>query len=104
MDTWRALREIEYGRLGASVMKSEIKDRRAVVILDSKIKTKAGNCVKGRRKLEEVPFTKKVAIDIARNSSDKDIYFILDAIAEKELSRKTLYWSSQSVSFPYKLH
>jgi len=42
VDTWRALHELEYVRLGGSVVDSKVKDDKAVVIMDVKIKTKAG--------------------------------------------------------------
>ena len=42
VDTWKALQKIKYGRLGSSIIKTKVKDNRAVVILQVSIRAIAG--------------------------------------------------------------
>ncbi len=42
METWKALKKIKYERLGSSIIKTKVKDNRAVVILQASIRAIAG--------------------------------------------------------------
>ena len=42
VDTWKTLKDIQYERLNSSVIDSQVKGDKAVVILEAKIKTAAG--------------------------------------------------------------
>ena len=42
VDTWKPLKEIKFQRLNCSVIDTKVKGDRAVVVLESKIKTVAG--------------------------------------------------------------
>ncbi len=42
VDTWKTLQKIQYERVNSSIMHSEIKDDKAVVIMEAKIKAVAG--------------------------------------------------------------
>ncbi len=42
VETWKTLQKIQYERLNSSIMHSEIKDDKAVVIMEAKIKTACG--------------------------------------------------------------
>ena len=42
VDTWKTLQEIQYERLNSSVIHSKIKDNKAIVIVEAKIKAVAG--------------------------------------------------------------
>ena len=42
VDTWKTLREIKFQRLNCSVIDTKVKDDKAIVITETKIKTVAG--------------------------------------------------------------
>ena len=42
VDTWKTLKEIKYERLNSSVIDSKVKDDKAIVITEAKIKTVVG--------------------------------------------------------------
>jgi len=42
VDTWKSLQKIQYERLNSSIIDSKIKDDKAVVIMEAKIKTACG--------------------------------------------------------------
>ena len=42
MDTWKTLKEIQYERVNSSVIDSKLKGDKAIVIMEAKIKTSAG--------------------------------------------------------------
>ena len=42
METWKTLQKIQYERLNSSVISSQLKGDKAIVILEAKIKTSAG--------------------------------------------------------------
>ena len=42
VDIWKTLKEIQYERLNSSVIGSQVKGDKALVVIDSKIKTAAG--------------------------------------------------------------
>jgi len=42
VDTWKSLQDIQFERLNSSVISSEVKDDKAIVIVEAKIKAVAG--------------------------------------------------------------
>jgi len=42
VDTWKALNKLKYERLNSSVIDSKVKDDKAVVIIEARIKTAVG--------------------------------------------------------------
>lgn len=43
VDTWKTLKEIKYEKLNSSVIDTKVKDDKAIVVTETKIKTVAGD-------------------------------------------------------------
>jgi len=45
VDTWKSLNKLKYKRLNSSIISSKVNDDEAIVIMESKIKTAAGEAI-----------------------------------------------------------